>query len=106
MTASVPTFNEAGHYVRKLVEKGHKVGIVRQMETSAEKQASSSSSTKTFQRALTATYSSTTMIGHDVSMNLSEVMAGDVERNVKSMVMVVNDNGEKTTMVALQVSFI
>ena len=70
MTASVPTFNEAGHYVRRLVEKGHRVGIVRQTETSAEKQASSSSSIKTFQRALTATYSSTTMIGHEVSMNL------------------------------------
>ena len=88
------------------MEKGHRVGIVRQTETSAEKQASNSSSTKTFQRGLTACYGLTTMIGWDVSMNLSEVMAGDVERNVKSMIMVVNDNGEQTTMVALQVSFI
>ena len=92
-----------GHYVRKLVEKGHKVGIVSQTETAAEKQTSNSSSAKTFQRGLTAVYSRTTMIGDDIGLGVSEAMAGDAERNVKSMVMVVNDSGEKTSIVAVQV---
>ena len=92
-----------GHYVKKLVEKGHKVGIVSQTETAAEKQTSNSSSAKTFQRALTAVYSRATMIGEDIGMDVSEAMTGDGERNVKCMIMVVNDTGEKTTIVAVQV---
>lgn len=93
----------AGNYVRKLVEKGHRVGIVSQTETAAEKQTSNSSSAKTFQRGLTAVYSRTTMIGDDIGLGVSEAMAGDAEKNVKSMVMVVNDSGEKTSIVAVQV---
>ena len=94
-----------GHYVKKLVERGHKVGIVSQTETAAEKQTSksNSSSARTFQRALTAVYSRATMIGEDIGMGVSEVMAGDGEGNVKSMIMVVNDSGGKTSLVALQV---
>ena len=92
-----------GHYVKKLVERGHKVGIVSQTETAAEKQTSNSSSARTFQRALTAVYSRATMIGEDIGMGVSEAMAGDGEGNVKSMIMVVNDSGGKTSLVALQV---
>jgi hypothetical protein len=87
MTASVPTFNGPGNYVRKLVEKGHKVGIVGQTETAAEKQATSSATSgKMFKRALTAVYSRTTMIGEDIRMGVSEAMAGDVHRHVKRQV--------------------
>lgn len=40
LTASVPTFNGYAHYVRKLVVKGYKVGIIGQTETAAEKKSS------------------------------------------------------------------
>jgi DNA mismatch repair protein MSH3 len=39
LTASVPTFNGHGNYVRKLVLQGQKVGVVVQTESSAKKKA-------------------------------------------------------------------
>ncbi len=109
MVASVPTFNGPGNYVRKLVERGHRVGIVSQTETAAEKKQGaasiSSKSSRTFERALTAVYSRTTMLGEDISAALSDAMAGDTHRNVKSMIMVINESAEpggRISLVAVQ----
>ena len=41
MTGSVPTYNGYAHYVRKLIAKGYKVGIIGQTETAAEKKTTS-----------------------------------------------------------------
>lgn len=47
-------------HVRRLVNAGHKVGLVRQMETKAIK-ASEGKGAKTFQRQLTALYTASTL---------------------------------------------
>lgn len=59
-TASVPT-HRLGYHLRRLVQAGHKVGVVRQIDTAALKKASSKSSGP-FTRELTEVYSRGTMI--------------------------------------------
>ncbi|OXB82642.1 UNVERIFIED_CONTAM: hypothetical protein H355_003937 [Colinus virginianus] len=64
MTASIPTHRLFVH-VRRLVAKGHKVGVVKQMETAALKAAGENKSSL-FSRKLTALYTKSTLIGEDI----------------------------------------
>jgi DNA mismatch repair protein MSH3 len=59
LTASVPVHRIHVH-VRRLVQAGHKVGMVTQTETRAIK-ASENKGSKTFQRKLTALYTAATL---------------------------------------------
>ncbi|XP_012372299.1 DNA mismatch repair protein Msh3 [Octodon degus] len=65
MTASIPTHRLFVH-VRRLVAKGYKVGVVKQMETAALKAAGDSRGS-VFARKLTALYTKSTLIGEDVN---------------------------------------
>ncbi|XP_075448422.1 DNA mismatch repair protein Msh3 isoform X2 [Ascaphus truei] len=81
MTASIPTHRLFVH-VRRLVAKGYKVGVVKQMETAALKAVGENKSSL-FSRRLTALYTKSTLIGEDVcpliniddSMEVESVMA-------------------------------
>ncbi|CAM4556407.1 unnamed protein product [Lepidochelys olivacea] len=64
MTASIPTHRLFVH-VRRLVAKGYKVGVVKQMETAALKAAGENKSSL-FTRKLTALYTKSTLIGEDI----------------------------------------
>ncbi|NXP17709.1 MSH3 protein, partial [Scytalopus superciliaris] len=64
MTASIPSHRLFVH-VRRLVAKGHKVGVVKQMETAALKAAGENKSSL-FSRKLTALYTKSTLIGEDI----------------------------------------
>ncbi|XP_030832222.1 DNA mismatch repair protein Msh3 [Strongylocentrotus purpuratus] len=64
MTASIPTHRLFVH-VRRLVAKGHKVGVVKQMETAALKAAGDNKG-QPFERKLTALYTKSTLIGEDL----------------------------------------
>ncbi|NXP81949.1 MSH3 protein, partial [Ramphastos sulfuratus] len=64
MTASIPTHRLFVH-VRRLVAKGYKVGVIKQMETAALKAAGENKSTL-FNRKLTALYTKSTLIGEDI----------------------------------------
>ncbi|XP_060066671.1 DNA mismatch repair protein Msh3-like [Ylistrum balloti] len=65
MTASIPTHRLFVH-VRRLVAAGHKVGVVKQMETAALKAAGDNRSAP-FTRELSALYTKSTLIGEDVN---------------------------------------
>ncbi|XP_071436244.1 DNA mismatch repair protein Msh3 [Pithys albifrons albifrons] len=65
MTASIPSHRLFVH-VRRLVAKGHKVGVIKQMETAALKAAGENKSSL-FSRKLTALYTKSTLIGEDVN---------------------------------------
>ncbi|XP_078009274.1 LOW QUALITY PROTEIN: DNA mismatch repair protein Msh3 [Phascolarctos cinereus] len=65
MTASIPTHRLFVH-VRRLVAKGHKVGVVKQTETAALK-AIGENKSSVFTRKLTALYTKSTLIGEDVN---------------------------------------
>nr|XP_044990047.1 DNA mismatch repair protein Msh3 [Jaculus jaculus] len=65
MTASIPTHRLFVH-VRRLVAKGYKVGVVKQMETAALK-AIGDNKSSLFARKLTALYTKSTLIGEDVN---------------------------------------
>ncbi|XP_038259774.1 DNA mismatch repair protein Msh3 isoform X3 [Dermochelys coriacea] len=65
MTASIPTHRLFVH-IRRLVAKGYKVGVVKQMETAALKAAGENKSSL-FTRKLTALYTKSTLIGEDVN---------------------------------------
>ncbi|KAJ6669855.1 hypothetical protein lerEdw1_000404 [Lerista edwardsae] len=65
MTASIPTYRLFVH-VRRLVAKGYKVGVIKQMETSALKAAGGNKSSL-FTRKLTALYTKSTILGEDVN---------------------------------------
>ncbi|CAL8345427.1 unnamed protein product [Lota lota] len=65
MTCSVPTHRLFVH-VRRLVSQGHKVGVVKQMETSAIK-ASGVNKNALFTRQLSALYTKSTLVGEDVN---------------------------------------
>ncbi|CAL8330544.1 unnamed protein product [Arctogadus glacialis] len=65
MTCSVPTHRLFVH-VRRLVSQGHKVGVVKQMETSAIK-ASGANKNALFTRQLSALYTKSTLVGEDVN---------------------------------------
>ncbi|XP_074184883.1 DNA mismatch repair protein Msh3 [Rhinolophus sinicus] len=80
MTASIPTHRLFVH-VRRLVSKGYKVGVVKQMETAALK-AIGDNKSSLFSRKLTALYTKSTLIGEDVNplvklddaVNVDEIM--------------------------------
>ncbi|XP_047449078.1 DNA mismatch repair protein Msh3 isoform X2 [Mugil cephalus] len=65
MTCSIPTHRLFVH-VRRLVSHGHKVGVVKQTETSAIK-ASGANRNALFTRQLTALYTKSTLVGEDVN---------------------------------------
>ncbi|KAK0137215.1 DNA mismatch repair protein Msh3 [Merluccius polli] len=65
MTCSIPTHRLFVH-VRRLVSQGHKVGVVKQMETSAIK-ASGANKNALFTRQLSALYTKSTLVGEDVN---------------------------------------
>ncbi|MEQ2277224.1 hypothetical protein XENORESO_021981, partial [Xenotaenia resolanae] len=65
MTCSIPTHRLFVH-VRRLVSHGHKVGVVKQTETSALK-ASGSNRNALFSRQLSALYTKSTLVGEDVN---------------------------------------
>ncbi|NWX82827.1 MSH3 protein, partial [Nothoprocta ornata] len=64
MTASIPSHRLFVH-VRRLVAKGYKVGVIKQMETAALKAAGENKSSL-FTRKLTALYTKSTLIGEDI----------------------------------------
>ncbi|XP_049907976.1 DNA mismatch repair protein Msh3 [Epinephelus moara] len=74
MTCSIPTHRLFVH-VRRLVSHGHKVGVVKQTETSAIK-ASGSNRNALFARQLSALYTKSTLVGEDVN---PVCKLGDVE---------------------------
>uniref|UniRef100_A0A3Q3X4V1 DNA mismatch repair protein MSH3 n=1 Tax=Mola mola TaxID=94237 RepID=A0A3Q3X4V1_MOLML len=65
MTCSIPTHRLFVH-VRRLVSHGHKVGVVKQTETSAIK-ASGTNRNALFTRQLSALYTKSTLVGEDVN---------------------------------------
>ncbi|XP_071339367.1 DNA mismatch repair protein Msh3 isoform X2 [Trachinotus anak] len=65
MTCSIPTHRLFVH-VRRLVSHGHKVGVVKQTETSAIK-ASGANRNALFTRELSALYTKSTLVGEDVN---------------------------------------
>ncbi|XP_050843411.1 DNA mismatch repair protein Msh3 isoform X5 [Serinus canaria] len=77
MTASIPSHRLFVH-VRRLVAKGHKVGVIKQMETAALKAAGENKSSL-FSRKLTALYTKSTLIGEDVNPLLRLDDSVDVE---------------------------
>ncbi|XP_062369550.1 DNA mismatch repair protein Msh3 [Cinclus cinclus] len=77
MTASIPSHRLFVH-VRRLVAKGHKVGVIKQMETAALKAAGENKSSL-FSRKLTALYTKSTLIGEDVNPLLKLDGSVDVE---------------------------
>ncbi|XP_026199618.1 DNA mismatch repair protein Msh3 isoform X2 [Anabas testudineus] len=74
MTCSIPTHRLFVH-VRRLVSHGHKVGVVKQTETSAIK-ASGANRNNLFTRQLSALYTKSTLVGEDVN---PVCRLGDVE---------------------------
>ncbi|XP_036954118.1 DNA mismatch repair protein Msh3 isoform X3 [Acanthopagrus latus] len=74
MTCSIPTHRLFVH-VRRLVSHGHKVGVVKQTETSAIK-ASGANKNALFTRQLSALYTKSTLVGEDVN---PVCRMGDVE---------------------------
>ncbi|KAM4707157.1 DNA mismatch repair protein Msh3 [Discoglossus pictus] len=71
MTASIPTHRLFVH-VRRLVAKGYKVGVVKQMETAALKAVTDHKSSL-FSRRLTALYTKSTLIGEDILFPLINI---------------------------------
>ncbi|XP_072243723.1 DNA mismatch repair protein Msh3 isoform X2 [Leuresthes tenuis] len=65
MTCSIPAHRLFVH-VRRLVSHGHKVGVVKQTETSAIK-ASGANRNALFARQLSALYTKSTLVGEDVN---------------------------------------
>uniref|UniRef100_A0A665T7W0 DNA mismatch repair protein MSH3 n=1 Tax=Echeneis naucrates TaxID=173247 RepID=A0A665T7W0_ECHNA len=81
MTCSIPTHRLFVH-VRRLVSHGHKVGVVKQTETSAIK-ASGANRNALFTRQLSALYTKSTLVGEDVNpvcklQDVEEGVCGDV----------------------------
>uniref|UniRef100_A0AAQ5ZM00 DNA mismatch repair protein MSH3 n=1 Tax=Amphiprion ocellaris TaxID=80972 RepID=A0AAQ5ZM00_AMPOC len=76
MTCSIPTHRLFVH-VRRLVSHGHKVGVVKQTETSAIK-ASGANRNSLFTRQLSALYTKSTLVGEDVNpvCRLEDVVEG------------------------------
>ncbi|KAI8923685.1 muts domain V-domain-containing protein [Entophlyctis helioformis] len=75
MTASIPVHRLEVH-VKKLVQLGHKVGVVRQVETAALK-ASGSNKSAPFERKLTNVYTKGTMVFDMEACGDDAVMEGD-----------------------------
>uniref|UniRef100_H3DD48 DNA mismatch repair protein MSH3 n=1 Tax=Tetraodon nigroviridis TaxID=99883 RepID=H3DD48_TETNG len=84
MTCSIPTHRLFVH-VRRLVSQGHKVGVVKQTETSAIK-ASGTSRNSLFTRQLSGLYTKSTLVGEDVNpvCRLGDVEEGSSSREAVS----------------------
>ncbi|KAE8291893.1 DNA mismatch repair protein Msh3 [Larimichthys crocea] len=82
MTCSIPTHRLFVH-VRRLVSHGHKVGVVKQTETSAIK-ASGANKNALFTRQLSALYTKSTLVGEDVN---PVCRLGDVEEGASGDLM-------------------
>ncbi|EKX32881.1 hypothetical protein GUITHDRAFT_148329, partial [Guillardia theta CCMP2712] len=67
LTASIPTFRLQVH-IRRLVEAGYKVGVVRQMETAAIKAADAKRRNSNFRRELCELFTKSTMMVEDVEI--------------------------------------
>ncbi|EOB01735.1 DNA mismatch repair protein Msh3, partial [Anas platyrhynchos] len=87
MTASIPTHRLFVH-VRRLVAKGYKVGVIKQMETAALKAAGENKSSL-FSRKLTALYTKSTLIGED---NVNPLLKLDDSVDVEEVTTDVPDN--------------
>eukprot|EP01137_Pigoraptor_chileana_P029742 Opistho-2@15310 len=75
LTASIPTHRLPVH-VKRLVNLGYKVGVVRQTETAALKAAGDTKS-KPFTRELKALYTKATLVGEDIdSLDDAETQGG------------------------------
>ena len=83
LTASIPTFRLLVH-VRTLVEAGWKVGVVRQVESAAQKKMEGSSGT--FSRKLCEVYSQATML--DEVVQQSEAGSAAVSETASRYIMV------------------
>ncbi|XP_033634237.1 DNA mismatch repair protein Msh3-like [Asterias rubens] len=79
MVASIPVYRLFVH-TRRLVSKGHKVGVVKQTETAALKAAGENKGAP-FERKLTALYTKSTLIGEDV-----DPVSGDPECEMSSAI--------------------
>ncbi|XP_051924781.1 DNA mismatch repair protein Msh3 isoform X2 [Hippocampus zosterae] len=98
MTCSIPTHRLFVH-VRRLVSHGHKVGVVKQTETSAIK-ASGANKNTLFTRQLSALYTKSTLVGEDVNPVCSpDDMEGgshnDVSESPDSILLCVSENWDK-----------
>ncbi|XP_063151550.1 DNA mismatch repair protein Msh3 [Candoia aspera] len=79
MTASIPTHRLFVH-VHRLVAKGYKVGVVKQMETAALKSVGENKSSL-FTRKLTSLYTKSTFVGEDLNPLLKLDDSMDAEEN-------------------------
>ncbi|XP_034396987.1 DNA mismatch repair protein Msh3 isoform X3 [Cyclopterus lumpus] len=99
MTCSIPTHRLFVH-VRRLVSRGHKVGVVKQTETSAIK-ASGANRNALFSRQLSALYTKSTLVGEDVNPvcrlgDVEEGVCGDVVSDPPdSFLLCVSENWDK-----------
>ncbi|XP_008279806.1 DNA mismatch repair protein Msh3 [Stegastes partitus] len=99
MTCSIPTHRLFVH-VRRLVSHGHKVGVVKQTETSAIK-ASGANRNSLFTRQLSALYTKSTLVGEDVNPvcrlgDVEEGACGDVVLDPPdSFLLCISENWDK-----------
>uniref|UniRef100_A0A669C4T0 DNA mismatch repair protein MSH3 n=1 Tax=Oreochromis niloticus TaxID=8128 RepID=A0A669C4T0_ORENI len=99
MTCSIPTHRLFVH-VRRLVSHGHKVGVVKQTETSAIK-ASGANRNALFTRQLSALYTKSTLVGEDVNpvCRLGDVEEGGCDDVVSdppdSFLLCISENWDK-----------
>ncbi|KAM6965383.1 DNA mismatch repair protein Msh3, partial [Aplochiton taeniatus] len=97
MTCSIPTQRLFVH-VRRLVSHGHKVGVVKQTETSAIK-ASGANKNTLFSRQLSALYTKSTLVGEDVNPVHRELGEGGCEDVVvdppDSYLLCISENWDK-----------
>ncbi|XP_041644145.1 DNA mismatch repair protein Msh3 isoform X2 [Cheilinus undulatus] len=99
MTCSIPAHRLFVH-VRRLVSHGHKVGVVKQTETSAIK-ASGANRNALFSRQLSALYTKSTLVGEDVNPvcrlgNEEEGACGDVVSDPPdSFLVCISENWDK-----------
>ena len=73
MVASIPVHRLFVH-ARRLVAKGYKVGVVKQVETAALKAAGDNRHAP-FKRQLSALYTKSTMIGEDILFNIFMILS-------------------------------
>ncbi|NWS48407.1 MSH3 protein, partial [Probosciger aterrimus] len=97
MTASIPSHRLFVH-VRRLVAKGYKVGVIKQMETAALKAAGENKSSL-FSRKLTALYTKSTLIGEDILFQINllddSLDVEDVTTDVPdNYLLCISENGE------------
>ena len=99
LCASVPNGRISIH-VRRLAEAGHKVGLVRQVETAALKAASSSRGS-TFKRELSRLWTKSTLIGLEDEAGGAD---GGTQGNSLRHLVAVAEDGARVDLVAVDVS--